>query len=567
MATTGLISSSGVGSGLDVESIVKALMGVEKQPLNQIQKQITTTNAKISAFGTISSGLSTFQSTVSKLATASKFNAQSATSSDTTVLTGSTSGTATPGDYSITVSQLAQAQKLSSGTFSSVDSTIGTGTMTISLGTYNSTGNTFSANTAKTDLNITIDSTNNTLGGLKDAINAANSNVTATIINDGTGYRLVLNSKDSGANNGMKITVADASDASNTDTNGLSAFAYDPTATAGSGKNLTLMKEAQDAKLTIDGISVTKSSNTITDAISGVTLNLAKVSATATTLSVATDKTAITKSVNDFVSGFNTLMTSLRNLTKYDEAGSGKSNGALLGDSTANSIITQLKQTITKSVGLTGSITSLSDIGVAFQKDGTLALDSTKLSSALDSNFAGVAKLFVSSATSTDPLVSFVGSTSKTAPGTYAVNVTQLASGGNTAAGTINGVAATSTGNNLVGATGDASEGLNLTIGGTTTGARGSVTYTVGYAASLNNLLTNLLSDTGTVKNKTDGLSKTVKSLNTQVDSWNNRLSNIEDRYRAQYKKLDTMMSQLKSTSSYLTTQLAALANTGSGSN
>ena len=553
------ISSAGIGSGLDVESIVTSLMAIEKKPLTAVTTQKTAYQSQISAYGTLKSSLSTFQTAVSALATASKFNAQTVTSGNTSVFTATANGTAALGDNAIKVSQLAKSQKLTFTGTSNVADTIGTGTLTISFGTYNpSTAvapilpNTFTANSAKTDVSITIDSSNNTLSGVRDAINSSNSSVSATIVNDGTTNHLVITSKDTGEVNTLKITTTD-SDGNNTDGAGLSQLAYDPTATAGNGKNMTEMQAAKNALLNIDGIDVVKASNTITDAIDGVTLNLLSTSTDSVNLSVASNTDSVKASVTAFVDAYNKLDTSMRSLTKYDSTG--KNSGALLGDATTRSVITQIKSVMTNAINSSGSLTTLNQIGVSFQATGQLALDSTKLDSAIASNFSDIASLFATSAKVSDPQISYSTSTSKTKAGTYAVNVTSLSP----LAGTINGVAAKAVSGSLVGATGDDSEGLTIKINGGTTGSRGTVKFSIGYAAQLNNVLTNLLDTTGVIASRTDGINSSITRLDKQADSITIRLTAIEANYRAQFTRLDTLMASMSTTSTFLTQQIAAM--------
>jgi flagellar hook-associated protein 2 len=561
------ISSPGIGSGLNVTSIVSGLMSIEQQPLTAVNNKISAYQTQISAYGSLKSALSTFQTSVSSLSDASSFNAQTATSSDASV-TATADGTATLGNYAMTVSQLAKPQKLSLAGFANTTDIIGTGTLTISFGNYTpatttppATGNTFTPNAAKSNVAITIDNSNNTLAGIRDAINASNSSVSATIMNDGSSNHLVITSKDTGEVNSLKISVTD-SDGNNTNASGLSQLAYDPTASVGNGKNLTEMQAAQDAKLNIDGIAIVKASNTITDAISGVTFNLLSTSGSnAVNLGVASNKAAVQSSVTSFVNAYNALDTTLRNLTLYDPTG--KNSGPLLGDATTRSVINQIKSVMTKSVTSSGAITSLSQIGVSFQATGQLALDSTKLSSAMASNFSDIATLFTTSAKATDPQITYLGSTNKTQSGTYAINVGQLGTGTVNATGTINGVAATSNGKNLVGAAGDSSEGLNVIVAGGATGARGTITYTVGYASQLNNIINNLLSSTGALAARTDGMNSSIARLNTQADTISARLSTLQANYLAQYTKLDTLISSMNTTSSFLTQQIAAINANG----
>jgi flagellar hook-associated protein 2 len=558
------ISSAGVGSGLDVESIVTSLMNVEKRPLTLVSQQKSATQTKLTAYGTMKGALSTFQTAVSALSTSAKFNAQAVTSADTSVFTATANGSAVLGDYDVKVSQLAKSHKIAMDGVPNTTDVIGTGTLTISFGTFvpevvsPATPASFTANADKTDLNITIDSSNNTLTGVRDAINAANGSVTASIINDGTTNRLVITSKDTGEVNSLKISVTD-NDGNNTDASGLSLLAYDPLATAGSGKNMTQLQDAQDALLNIDGIDIVKASNTISDAIEGVTLKLLSTSGGQSVgLNVDTDQAKITESVQAFVDAFNKVNTTLKDLTKYDPTG--KNSGALLGDATARSVSTQIRNVLMNTIDTGGTITSLSDIGVSFQQDGSLALDSTKLTNAVTNHFSEISALFASSGRTSDAQVQYMSATSNTQSGTYDVTVSQLGSDLIDAAGTINGVAATGAGWYLYGATGDASEGIKIKIAGGALGARGTVTYSSGYAAQLDSIMGQLLDSEGVLEMRTEGMNDNIKRLDNQTDAINVRLASIEKRYRDQYTKLDALLNGLQNTSSYLTQQLAAIS-------
>lgn len=552
-------------SAIDVNSIVSSLMSVEKQPLSLITNQKTAYEAKLTAYGTLKSALSTFQTSVTALSSASKFNAQSATSATPSIYTATANGSATIGNYAITVDQLAKSQKIALDGVANTTDVIGTGTLTIAFGSYKpevvspATPASFTANPDKASFNVVINSSNNTLAGVRDAINAANGGVTATIVNDGTANRLVITSKDTGEVNSLKISVAD-SDGDNTDNTGLSRLAYDPLATAGGGKNMSQLQAPLNALLNIDGIDVVKASNTVTDAIEGITLNLLGTSNDEpVNLAVASDQAKIKESVTAFVDAYNKVMDTLKTLTKYDETG--KSSGKLLGDATARNVTAQLKSVISKTVDTGGTITSLTDIGVGFQRDGKLALDSTKLTDAVTNHFDDIAALFSTSARSSDAQVSYLGSTSKTQTGTYAITVSQLGSDNTNMVGMINGVAGTGLNQELIGATGDASEGLRIKVTGGSTGARGTVTFVKGYAAQLDDILDGLLDDDGLLAARTDGITASVKRLEQQTDAFNLKLTVIEKRYRDQYTRLDSLLSSLQNTSSYLSQQISALSN------
>jgi flagellar hook-associated protein 2 len=428
-----MISAPGIGSGLDVNGIVSQLMAAERQPLNTLNKQGQAHTQKLSAFGQLRSALASFQTALQGLGS-SKFQALSATSSDTKVFTAnaSASGKATPASYQIEVQQLAQQHKLASNGYTSTDDVVGSGTLTLQFGSYDGAENTFTANADKASKSISIDPANNTLAGVRDAINAANAGVTATIVNDGgaAGNRLVLTSTDSGAANSLKISVTD-DDGNGIDAGGLSALAYDPTAVAGSGKNLGQKAAALDALLEIDGIAVKQSTNTVKNAIDGITLNLAQTNVGAIqTLSISRDTKAVTSAVEAFVKAYNSAGSTLKNLTAFN--GPGAQNGVLLGDSTARGIQTQMRNLLNTSVDSGGALTTLSQIGVCFGSDGTLALDAAKLNTAIDTNFDGIAALFAKAGKTSDSLVSYSTSTAKTQPGSYAVSVSQLATRGST---------------------------------------------------------------------------------------------------------------------------------------
>lgn len=549
-----IVSSTGA-SGLPIDSLVTAQMQAEQQPITDIKTKVSSYNTKLSAYSTLKSGLSTFQTAVDKLATAAKFNAQSVTASDATSISATANGTAVLGNYSVSVTQLATSQKLASPPYSSATDIVGTGKLTISFGTTGTAPASFTVNADKTDITIDITSSNNTLSGIRDAINAKNASVSASIVNDGTGNRLVITSKDTGEVNSLKVSVAD-DDGNNTDTGGLSALAYDPVA---SSNNMTQMTAAKNALLNVDGMSISKASNTVSDVIQGVTLTLKSVTSASNTLSVGTDTDTIQSSVQSFVDAYNALNTSMRNLTKFVSAGS-SANGALLGDSTARNIMVKLKSMLSASSPTATTYKTLSDVGVSMGSDGSLSLDSTKLQKAITNNVSDVAKLFSPSATSTDPQVTYISSKDETASGTYAVNITQLGGNGVNAIGTINGVTANTTGSVLTGVTGNGSYGLQLSVTGTATGSRGTVTFSKGLAGELSSLLDGWLDTDGALTTKTDGISSSIKDLNKKADDISAKLPAIEARYRAQYAKLDALLSSLQSTSSNLTSQLAAIS-------
>jgi flagellar hook-associated protein 2 len=428
-STTGSLATPGVGSGLDITSIVNKLMTVESQPLTALTTKEASFQAKISAYGSLKGGLAALQSALTGLIDVRNMKSVKASIADSTLATVSVQSTANPGNYSMKVSQLAQAHKISSTGFASTTSAVGSGSLTFTLGTY--AAGTFTANAEAAAKSVTIGTDQNTLAGIRDAVNAAGIGVTATIVNDGSasGNRLVFTSGATGAANSLKVTVAD-DDTTNGDALGLSQLAYDPAGTAGNGKNMAETVAAQNALLVIDGISVTKASNVVTDAIQGVSINLTKGDpALTTTLTVTSDTSGIAKSVQDFVKAYNDLTASIVTATKYDTVN--KKAAILTGDSAPRIIQSQLRTIVTGSLAGSGlTFTTLSQAGVSFKADGTLNLDTAKLNAAIASDPAGVSRLFAAVGSASDSLVSTSVTGSKTVPGSYALNVSRLATQG-----------------------------------------------------------------------------------------------------------------------------------------
>ncbi len=416
---------------IDVSSIVSQLMATEQQPLINLQNQQSSYQSQISAYGTVQSALISFQSAMSGLTNANQFQGMTATSSNTSALTASATSTVAPGSYSIGVTTLAQAQALVAGGETSQTAAIGgngTTTLTFDLGTISGgsltngvyAGASFTSNGNGTKT-VTINSTNNSLQGIAAAINAANVGVTASIINDGsaTPYRLSLSSNSQGASNSVKISVAGDAALS-------SLLAYDPG--NNSGQKLTQTTAAQNASFTVNGIAVSKSSNTVTDVVPGLTLNLLQTSASPINLTIAQNTTATTTAVNTFVSAYNALHTAVSKVTAYNAA---TQTGAILqGDFAVNTVANQLRAMLNTSVSGAGSFTTLADIGVTFQTDGSLAVDQTKLGTAMSSNFNDIAALFDTVGQASDPQISYTSAASTAQPGNYTVNITQLATQG-----------------------------------------------------------------------------------------------------------------------------------------
>jgi len=423
----------GIGSGVDVSKIVKAIVDAEKVPLETAldQKQ-ESVDAKISALGEMRSKVDAFQSSLSSLRKTSTFSAFDATSSDDDVFTASTNTLAEVGTHSIKVNQLAQQHTLATTAFDSVDEAIGTGTLTIEFGTTDYTPSPeaytdFDADSSLATQTITVDSSNNTLSTLKDHINSNDLGFSASIVYDGSGYRLVLAST-SGAKNSMKISVTGDADASNIDASGLSRMAFNSSAT-----NMEQTVAAQDAALTVNGLSITASTNTISNAISGVTLNLTGTNASAKTLTVTRDTEGIADKIKTMVEKYNELSTHIYEVSDYNTA-TGEA-GVFQGDATVRLMFNKIRNTMFSTVsGFSGDIRALSDLGlVSKQSDGTLELDADieeKLNDAISDNFTDLAGLFAPLGKMSDTNIKYVSSTIDTKAGSYDINITSLATKG-----------------------------------------------------------------------------------------------------------------------------------------
>ncbi|PKM10168.1 MAG: flagellar hook protein [Gammaproteobacteria bacterium HGW-Gammaproteobacteria-3] len=417
------ITSLGLGSGLDIRSIVDGLVAAERGPQDALlARQETDLQTKISSFGTFKGALSDFRSSLAGLRQDSRFGALAATSSDTGVLTASASPNADPGQFSIEAKQQAQAHSLASGGFSDAGAVVGTGTLTIKFGATDFdpvTGayNGFTQNPDQGTLSVTLDTTNNTLAGLRDAINKADAGVNASIINDGSAFRLVLTSTKTGKDNSLQISVDDPS---------LAQFEFDAAAT-----NLTQTQVAQDAIASINGLDVTSSSNTFADTIKGVSFDLQKAEpGKLVSLNIAASTGSVVDSVQKFVDSFNALNTTIKSLSAFD-AGT-KTAGILLGDATLRTGANQIRSVLGGIVGglENASVRTLNDLGVSTQADGTLKFDSGKLTAALAKDPGNVAAVFAVLGRPDNAGVKFLSAEDTTRTGNFAVNVTQAASQG-----------------------------------------------------------------------------------------------------------------------------------------
>jgi flagellar hook-associated protein 2 len=369
------ITSLGLGSGLDLESLIGQLVSAEGTPEQlRITQQEAEYQAELSALGSFRAALDSFKSALDALADLESFGKRLAASTNESLFTVTADENAVATAHDIEVLQLAQAHKLSSAAYAD-DAVVGTGSLKLAIGDESVT--------------IDIDAEHATLADIRDKINGAEDNpgVQAVIVNGEDGAHLVLTSAQTGVDGAMTITASGGD-------GGLNALVYDP---LNGTANLTEVQQAVDAELEIDSIAVHSSSNDVSDAIDGVTIHLVSASPGETAqLSVSLDIEATTTAINGFVTAYNTLQTTLNGLTSYDPET--KIGGPLLGDSMVLMFEDQLRRDMSDAVnGVAGDLDMLSDIGIETSvEDGTLTMDEDVLAEALKKNFDDVGRLFAS---------------------------------------------------------------------------------------------------------------------------------------------------------------------------
>lgn len=406
---------TGIGSGMNIDSIVSAMVAAEQSPKqNQLVKLESKTTAQFSALGQLKGAISNFQTALTALNSPSQFLARKASFSDTKVLGATASQSAPAGKYEINVTQLAAGSKVALAAVpAGDDKKLSTGTLSITAGD-------------KT-LDVVVDATNNTLAGVRDAINKANDGFSASIITDNQGSRLVLTSSKAGDGNDIKVSISDPGSVDAGETS-LSKLAFsgstvepdvtDTTKYPGGVNDVSYLADlqafneggkvitaAQSAKLTVDGLSITRDSNSIDEVIDGVSLDLKAVGSSS--LTIARDESGVKANVQKFVDAYNELMKFINtetNITKVNDT-SAPVTGALVGDSSVRALVSTVRNELVAVQG-EGALRALVDLGVTTQKDGTLAVDADKLSKAVSGSFDDVAAYF----TGDDGLAARLGS-------------------------------------------------------------------------------------------------------------------------------------------------------------
>lgn len=477
-----------VGSGLlDIDATVKALVNNARAPKqNQLDSLESKTTTKLTALGSLKSAVSDFQTAMALLNSPSSFLSRSVVSSNTAALNATATASAVAGTYSINVTQLAQGSKIASAAFADgATTTFNSGTLDIKIG-------------GEDALNISVDSTNNTLTGIRDAINkqGAAKGLSATIVTDSQGSRLVLSSSKMGDGKDITITgtstSGSATDLSKLTFPGTALNASDfatpadyNAAVAAAGKTLNT---AQSAKLTVDGLNVVSDSNSVSTAIDGLTLNLTAATETGKplTLTVSQNTSAVKTNVQNFVTAYNKMVSTINSLTKVTAVeGSNPVVAALAGDSTARGLLANMRTELVTQSSDGGTVKALATLGIATKTDGTLELDNTKLDKAIAKDVQGISDFF--------------------------------------------------TGDN-------------------------------GLANRLTNRAKPFTASGGVIEQRSTVLRDTIKSVDKQQAALDARMTVLQTRLYKQFTTLDSLLSQMQSTSTNLTSQLKNLPGVASSS-
>ncbi len=437
-----IISLLGVGSGIDTASLVSQLVEAERAPTQtRLDSKQETLQAQISAYGTLKSAMSGFQDVMSPLANNDTFNARSVAFPDTDVITPNTlAAGAQTGTYQIEVVEVARAQSLAMGATADQNAAMGaSGELSIQFGQWSYVADapsSFAVNDDRAALSIDIEASDS-LQSLADKINATGAGIQASVLRVDDQYQLMLTAP-SGARNALQITGSDAS---------LSGFEFN----AANSSGVTEAQQASDAELKVNGLSVTRESNTIDDVIAGFDFTLNKSSAgEKITFSVDADKGVAEQAIRDFVEAYNTLYETAKTLTGYStDEDNNTVKGDLATDATAKTVMRQLRSMIGTAVpGVESGFSSLANLGIRTELDGTLSITETEFTAAMSASFDQVETLFARKTSSGNNYVEVgIGTrASSTVAGSYDVLITQ-----DPAKGLIGGTAVTATG--FVGAT------------------------------------------------------------------------------------------------------------------
>ncbi len=389
-----------------------------------------------------------------------------------------------------------------------------------------------------------------TVGDLLTAIQNAFGNVTASVTS--TGQIQVIDNATGTSD--LSVNLQASLQASNAGQLDFGSFGKAATI------NQYVLQQGANAAFTVDGMSMTSSTNTVTSAIAGVTLNLLGADPNTTlTVNVSPDTQAIETNINTWINAYNTAISYINTQNTYT-ASSNTTGGPLFGDNTLETIKAELQSTIMNQVG-TGSMDYLADIGITAGSDGQLSLNTTTFQQAVSSNFSGVVNLLSGSGVCSSSQFQYVYSNSNTQSGTYNIDVSQLSGTNQNIAGTIDGLAATGSGNVLtLNNTASGADGLAISYTGTTVPASATITVNNGIASLMNNLVSGFTnSSTGTVAGQETGLQNTITGLNQQVSNMQANINQQMTTLQTEFENMDIAVAQMDEMQSYLTLQLAKL--------
>ena len=534
-STPDILTKLNVGSGMNNSEIITSLVDAERAPaLERIEKNENSTKNKISAYGVLKSDISAFRDIIRDIKSS---NAAShvGSSSNTTIAKFSTTGTTGSDnvDSSLVVSSLATTHTLVTGAYNNSGSTVGEGSLTIDFGTWSTTSSANDTFTANSNSAITVTtSASTTLTQLRDSINNATDNAEASILYNGTGYVLVIKGE-SGASNEVRVTPSEGSSATLTNN-----FSY-----TASTKNLTQTVDGTDASFTVDGIAMTRSTNTISDLFNGYTLELEATSSSAINISSTQNLDNITALLSNFIDAYNAIYT---NITEMSGAAfsEDESTGPLAGDSLARSIQRELRSYTTKSLsGYEGGPYSMSLLGVQTNRDGSLTLNT----SVLKNSFAAAPKIvdaiFKNQLISDNAEVEVTSIGTDTKPGSYAITKT----------GSdyfIDGVQMTANGTLYTSGSGD-SNGMVMNIASSDVSSA-NIYYGKSLMTKIDASLSNFLEFNGDINNRISNLTDKLSDFKDQKTTLDERMAMLTDRYALQFASMEQSIAGLKETGNYL---------------
>ena len=526
----------GINSNLDTQDIINKMVSLEARSMDLVEAKKQIEQQKLASFQELKTKLQTFKSVVTKLNTESRFIvnksvfSNSSHSDSNKVVDVTTTSSASSGTYSLIVNNLATESKLITSGHEKTTTPIASGTVTIVIGSASST--------------ITIDSTNNSIDGLRLAINNLGMDIKASFLNDGDAtnpYRLLISGTQTGSSGAVTMST--------NITSGSVTMGFQTTQTA------------KNASLSLDGVSITKSSNTVTDVINGAALKLQ--SAGSGTISLATDTEAITTKVKDFIEEYNEVTSYLNEQLSLNTET--QEPGVLFGNFAVQGMQRMLRSSISTEVtGIRGDYKYLSQVGITTQSDGSLILDTDKFSDALIDDITNISELFSSNGSVTNTSITYVGFTRDTEPGTYDIRVTSGASTfvqlSNSGASTF--VTTSGSGNFYAGSSGK-SNGLNFRISSLTPGNYGQITLSTGVAEILNRKLENFVNASlnGPLVSELDTIKESVDDFNETLLTQAERLLEFETNLKERFTNLEVVMGRLNSQRDTFSSALSGIQN------